>query len=172
MTDDEKLEMLALMRQAIKEEVPPIVREIVRTETADLRADVSTLKADVASLKEKSNEFDRELSAINENVQYLIDATAREFRETKSGFVKVEAGFDKLEIRLDNLEVRIAGLERRFSSLQNQMKWVTDAILDLRADLKKHQQEHQNFLTKEELLKLESRVDRLEAQLVKLLENN
>ncbi|MFN8459041.1 MAG: hypothetical protein U0401_31070 [Anaerolineae bacterium] len=158
MTNDEKVEMLALMRQAIKEEVPPIVREIVRTETADLRADV-------AKLKEKSLEFDRELSAINENVQYLIDATAREFREIK-------ARFDKMEARLDNLEVRIAGLERRFGSLENQMKWATDAILDLRADLKKHQQEHQNFLTKEELLKLESRVDRLEAQLVKLLENN
>lgn len=172
MTDNEKMEMLALMRQAIKEEVPPIVREIVRTETADLRADVadlktdmSTLKTDVSGLKEKSFEFDRELTAINENVQYLIDVTAREFREIK-------ARFDKLEARLDNLEARIAGLERRFSSLENQMKWATDAILDLRTDLKKHQQEHQNFLTKEELLKLESRVDRLEAQLVKLLKNN
>lgn len=160
------------MRQAIKEEVPPIVREIVRTETADLRTDVaglktdvSTLKTDVTSLKEKSFEFDRELSAINENVQHLIDVTAGEFREIK-------ARLDKMEARLDNLAVRIAGLEKRFSSLENQMKWATDAILDLRADLKKHQQEHQNLLTKEELLKLESRVDRLEAQLVKLLENN
>ncbi|NJN94577.1 MAG: hypothetical protein HC875_11010, partial [Anaerolineales bacterium] len=59
---------------------------------------------------------------------------------------------------------------RRFSSLENQVKWVTDAILDLRADLKKHQQEHQKYPTIDDLLKLESRVDRLEAQLVKLLE--
>lgn len=82
MTDNEKMEMLALMRQAIKEEVPPIVRETVRMETADLRADVadiktdvSTLKTDVTGLKEKSFEVDRELTAINENVQYLIDVT-------------------------------------------------------------------------------------------------
>lgn len=77
MTNDEKREMLELLRQVVKEEVPPIVREIVREETADLRA-----------------------------------------------------------------------------------------------DLKKYQQEHQKYSTHEDLLKLESRVDRLEAQLVKLLEES
>jgi chromosome segregation ATPase len=161
MTNEEKLELVELMRQAIREEVPQIVRE----QTADLRADVGTLKTDVAALKadvtelkRKATEFEQELQSITENVKYIIDVTAREFREVKA--------------RLDALEGRAASLDRRFGSLENQMKWATDAILDLRADLKKHQQDHQQYPTMEELLKLESRIDRLEAQLVKLLENN
>jgi polyhydroxyalkanoate synthesis regulator phasin len=47
---------------------------------------------------------------------------------------------------------------------------VHEETADLRADLKKHLQDHQKYPTREDLLKLESRVDRLEAQLVKLLE--
>ena len=53
MTNDEKREMIELMRQVVKEEIAEVVNHIsnLRSDTGSLKTSISSLKADIAVLK-------------------------------------------------------------------------------------------------------------------------
>ena len=106
LTPEDLNQIRGVVREVVREEVPPIVRLEVSKQIAPLREDVGELKLDMAWVKEKFAELDRDMNrGFEDNQKAIVNAQEslsdlksemnRGFEDNQKAIVKRAEDFEK-----------------------------------------------------------------------------
>ncbi len=186
MTRDEKLEMLELMRQVVREETVGLRADIatLQTDVTELKTDVATLKTDVAQLKNDVIGLKNDQAKMWQVIRNLEDKVDREISNIKMHLIRLEDKVDReissigeiLQFIMHHYDKELAPIKERLADTENDMnrlekrqveqaKFLTDYVIDLKADWQTQQLGHPVV---KDFYKLQAHLDYLESRVVKL----